>query len=62
MMGSYSKKLPSSGVWASVHGNLTCAHITFFKKVVFVVILLYDLCAIPVPILEFYNVLYTLVQ
>lgn len=34
MMGSYSKKLPGSGVWASVHGNLTCAHITFFKRVV----------------------------
>lgn len=33
-MGSYSKKLPGSGVWASVHGNLTCAHITFFKRVV----------------------------
>lgn len=25
--GSYSKKLPSGGVWASVHGNLVYVHI-----------------------------------
>lgn len=47
MRGSYSKRLPSGGMWVSVHGNLKCAHVRHFKTVFFfffvVVVVLFPL-------------------